>query len=344
MNEAAASPELGMPLTPSARRAHPLVRFVLRRLAAGVVTLLAASILVFIGTSVIPGSPASAVLGREASPQALAQIDQRLGYDHSAAHRYLTWLDDAVHGDLGNSAIAVAQGAPKAPIWPIIRSPLLNTTILALVTVAFLVPLSLLLGTLAGVMHGRWSDHAISTLTLTFMSLPEFVVGSLLIVIFSVGLGLLPSVSLLAPGALPLAHPTILILPVLTLLCVSVAWTVRLVRVGTIEVLQSDYVQTARLNGINERTVLRRYVLRNALAPSVQIFALSIQYLFGGVIVTETVFGYPGLGKQLVDSVVAHDTTEVQAIAMILAVIYIVINIVADLIVVLLVPKLRTEV
>jgi peptide/nickel transport system permease protein len=161
--------------------------------------------------------------------------------------------------------------------------------------------------------------------------------------VFSVWLSLLPPVSLLAPGASPLAHPKILVLPVLTLLAVSVAWTIRLVRVGTIEVLQTDYVHMARLQGISERKVLRRYVLRNSLAPSVQIFALSIQYLFGGVIVTETVFNYPGLGRELVNAVLAHDNTQVQAIAMILATIYILINIIADLTVVLLVPKLRTQ-
>ena len=132
-------------------------------------------------------------------------------------------------------------------------------------------------------------------------------------------------------------------MPVLTLLAVSVAWTVRLVRVGTIEVLQTDYVQMARLHGIREPKVLRRYVLRNALAPTVQIFALSIQYLFGGVIITETVFNYPGIGAQLVATVQAHDNTEVQAIALILATVYILINILADLLVMLLVPKLRTQ-
>jgi peptide/nickel transport system permease protein len=134
-----------------------------------------------------------------------------------------------------------------------------------------------------------------------------------------------------------------LILPVATLLAATVAATVRLVRVGTIQVLNTEYVRAARLAGLRERKVLRRYVLRNALAPSVQIFALSIQYLFGGVIVTETVFDYPGLGQQLVNAVTSHDNTEVQAIATILATLYIAINILADLLVVVLVPRLRTQ-
>jgi peptide/nickel transport system permease protein len=335
-------PDLTAPKARGRRRVHPLAWFVLRRLAIGAVTLVVASIVIFLGTSVIPGSPATAVLGRQASPEAIAAINHRIGYDKPLLERYGIWLKNAVQGNLGNSTVAEAQGS-KAPNWPLIRGPFGNTVVLALSAVLFLIPLSLLFGLIAGLHAGKWPDHLISTLTMVFMALPEFVVGSLLIVIFSVWLDVLPPVSLLAPGSSPLAHPNILVLPVLTLLAVSVAWTIRLVRVGTIEVVQTDYVQMARLQGISERKVLRRYVLRNALAPSVQIFALSIQYLFGGVIVTETVFNYPGLGKALVNAVLGNDNTQVQAIAMILATIYILINILADLIVVLLVPKLRTQ-
>ena len=316
--------------------------FVVRRLAIGVVTLVVASIVIFLGTSVIPGSPATAVLGRQSSPQAIAEINHRIGYDKPLLERYGSWLSHAVRGDFGASTVAEVQGT-KAPNWPLIRGPFGNTVVLAMCAVVFLIPLSLLFGLIAGLHSGRWPDHVISTLSMVLMALPEFVIGSLLIVVFSVWFSLLPPVSLLPPGASPLAHPKILVLPVLTLLGASVAWTIRLVRVGTTEVLQTDYVHMARLQGISERKVLRRYVLRNSLAPSVQIFALSIQYLFGGVIVTETVFNYPGLGRELVNAVLAHDNTQVQAIAMILATIYILINIIADLTVVLLVPKLRTQ-
>jgi peptide/nickel transport system permease protein len=325
------------------RTAHPLLRFVLRRVATGLLTLAVASFVVFLGTAVVPGSPATAVLGRLANKQVVAQVDRRIGYDKPLPERYVTWLFGALHGDFGNSAVALAQGATSAPIWPIIRDPLLNTTTLAVITVIFLIPLSLLLGVIAGLTHGRLPDHVISVLTLVFMALPEFVVGALLVVIFFVVLNLLPPVSLLSPGAKPWSDPQILVMPVLTLLAVSVAWTVRLVRVGTIETIRTDYVQMARLQGLPERKVVRRYVLRNALAPSVQIFALSIQYLFGGVIVTETVFDYPGLGNQLLQAVTSHDDTQVQAIAFILAGVYIAINIIADLIVLVLVPKLRTQ-
>jgi peptide/nickel transport system permease protein len=326
-----------------ARGKHPLVGFVVRRLAQGVATLFVASVVIFFGTSVIPGSPATAILGHSANPQAVRALNHRLGYDKPITTRYADWLDHVVHGNLGDSAVVIAQGTPTAPVWPTIRSPLANSVTLALITTLFLIPISLALGAIAGVKAGRWPDHVISVMSLVFVALPEFVVATILVTVFFVVFDLLPPVSVLAPGEWALTQPKILILPVLTLLAVSVAWTVRLVRVGTIEVLKSDYVQTARLHGISEPRVLRRYVLRNSLAPSVQIFALSVQYLFGGVIVTETVFGYPGIGKQLVDVVNSHDTTVVQAIALILATIYIVINIIADLLVVLLVPKLRTQ-
>jgi len=329
--------------SPEARAPHPLRRFLIRRVAQGLVTLLVASVVVFLATSAIPGSPATAILGRNANPQAVAEINHHLGFDKPIVDRYLSWLGDALRGNLGNSSVDIAQGATSAPIWPIIRSPLADTTTLALVTVILLIPLSLVLGVWSGLKAGRWQDHVISTVTLVLISMPEFVIGSLLIAILFVASHLLPPVSLISPGVFPLLHPNILVMPVLTLLAVSVAWTVRLVRVGTIEVLRTDYVQMARLHGIRERKVLRRYVLRNALAPSVQIFALSIQYLFGGVIITETVFNYPGIGSQLVNAATSHDNTEVQAITLILATIYILINIVADLLVMVLVPKLRSS-
>ncbi|MFD6517743.1 ABC transporter permease [Rhodococcus sp. NPDC060176] len=333
-----------VPRTPRGRRGliHPLAWMVLRRLGIGMLTLWAASVLVFMGTVILPGSPATAVLGRQASPEAVAAIEHTLGYDKPLLVQYGTWLFNVVRGDFGFSAVAAAQGQTTA-VSELIATPLFNTFCLAAATVALLLPLSMFLGVLAGVRANRWQDHLVSTASLIAVSLPEFVVGAILVAVFFVGLDVFPPLSLLPPGESPLLNPTLLALPVLTLLLTSVGWTVRLLRAGTIEVLKADYVQMARLNGIRERRILRRYVLRNALAPSVQIFALSIQYLFGGVIVAEAVFQYPGIGTQIVNAVNSHDNTQVQAIALILAAIYILINIAADLAVVLLVPKLRTE-
>ncbi|HEY1366399.1 MAG TPA: ABC transporter permease [Gaiellaceae bacterium] len=330
--------------SPRGHERRRLARFVARRVLTGILTLFVASILIFAATDLLPGSPASNALGKFATKPQIAALDRKLGYDHPLPVRYLNWLGGVVHGDLGDSAIGIAQGSASAPIWPLIRDRLFNTLTLAITTAILLVPISLLLGAWAALRVNRPADHAISTTTLALIALPEFVVGTLLILLFFTVLHWLQPVSLIPPGSPAVAHPNLLVLPVLTLLATSVAWTTRLVRAGMVEVLDSDFVQTARLQGLREPLVVRRYAMRNALAPSVQVFAVSIQALFGGVIVTEVVFSYPGLGKELVDAVLIHDTPLVQSIALLIATFYILVNVVADIVVVLLIPKLRTQV
>jgi peptide/nickel transport system permease protein len=217
-----------------------------------------------------------------------------------------------------------------------------NSFVLALATIIFLFPLSLLLGTIAAVYAGRPADYAVSYTSLVLGGLPEFVLGAFLIVIFFSEMKLLPPLALVPPGTSPLSHANNLVLPVLTLLGVSLAFSARQVRAGVVEALRQDYVKMARLGGIPERRVLWRYAVRNALAPAVQTFAQSMQYLIGGIIVVEVLFSYPGIGSLLVQAVSTRDVAEVQAITLVLAAIYIAINILADLAVVLLVPKLRT--
>jgi peptide/nickel transport system permease protein len=312
-----------------------------RRVAAGVVTLLVVSALVFAGTELLPGDAAGAVLGRNAAPEQLAELRAQMGLDRPAVERYLDWLGGLVTGDLGNSAAGYAEGS-RRPIWDEISGEIGNSLTLALVAALVMVPVALVLGVVSAVRAGRLTDHAISTSSLAIISLPEFIIGSLLILVFFSWLGWLSPVSLIAPGESPLAHPKQLVLPVLTLLGASLAASVRMVRAGMIDALRTDYVQMARLSGLRERTVIRRYALRNALAPSVQIFAQNIQYLVGGIIVVEYLFSYPGLGKELVDAVAIRDVREVQSVAIVIAAVYIALNIVADLLVVLLVPKLRT--
>jgi peptide/nickel transport system permease protein len=316
--------------------------FVVRRVATGILTLLVATVLIFAATNALPGNVAQTVLGHNSTPAAVAHLDKELGLNHSLAYRYVHWLGGVVHGDLGKSAVAVAQSEPITSVASIISTPLRNSLILALIAFVLLLPLSLVLGTLAAVKAGRPRDYVISYLALIFGALPEFVLGTLLIVLFFNVLDLLPPVSLVAPGTSPLASPDKLILPVLTLLGVSVAFCARQVRAGVVASLRQDYVTMARLGGIRERRVLSRYALRNALAPSVQSFAQSLQYLFGGIIIVETLFDYPGVGQALVVAVQARDVTEVAGITFVLAAAYIAINIFADLLVVFLVPKLRT--
>jgi peptide/nickel transport system permease protein len=321
-------------------RTSPVAAFLGRRILGGIAALLAASMLIFAATELLPGNTASAVLGRNATPQSIAVLSRQMGLDRPATSRYLDWLGGFVHGDLGVSSVSLAQGQHTS-VGSLISSPLKNSAILAGLTALFMIPLSLGLGAYAAVRAGKPADHVISIGSLVSISAPEFVTGALLVALFFVGLHVLPPVSLVAPGADPLSTPKELILPILTLLFASLAWGIRMVRAGMYEVLQTEYVQAARLNGLSERRVLTRYALRNALAPSVQVLAQNLQYLVGGVIIVETVFAYPGLGSQLVSSVSNRDVTMVQSIAMLIAVVYVLINLVADLIVLLLVPKLR---
>jgi peptide/nickel transport system permease protein len=317
--------------------------FLVRRVAAGLATLLVASVLIFLATNALPGDVAQVVLGKYATPQRVSELRKELHLNRPLPVRYERWLAAAVTGDLGQSTVQLANGAPKAPVWQLIKTPLRNSVVLAVTTAILLIPLSLLVGAAAAVRAGRATDYVVSYTALVIGSLPEFVVGTFLIAILFSQLHLLPPVALVPPGTSPLAHPKELVLPVLTLLMVSLAFSARQVRAGTLQVLQQDYVTMARLSGLRERRVLWGYVLRNALAPSIQTFAQSIQYLFGGIIIVEALFSYPGIGQYLVESVSERDVTLVQGITLLLGATYIGINILADLIVVFLVPKLRTE-
>lgn len=330
------------PAVRTARRRHPLLRFVIRRLAAALATLFVVSILIFVGTEVLPGDAASAVLGRTATSEQLAEMQELMGLDEPGWQRYLDWLGGMLTGDLGNSAAGYAAGG-ESPIWDEIAPKIGNSFVLAGITALLMVPLALVLGVVAAVRAGRPLDHGISLSTLAIISLPEFIIGSLLILVFFSWLDVLPPVSLIAPGTSPLAEPDALVLPVLTLLGASLAASIRMVRAGMLETLAAEYVTMARLNGLRERAVVARYALRNALAPSVQVFAQNIQYLVGGIVVTEYLFNYPGLGKELVDAVAIRDVREVQSVALLVAAFYLFLNIVADFLVVLLVPKLRTQ-
>jgi len=338
------------PVIPTARRhrfrvfgRNPVVGFIVRRVTAGLATLVVASFLIFAAVQVLPGDVASIVLGRNATPARVAALQADLHLNRPLIPRYLVWLGNTATGHFGDSSAALAQGS-KVSVWQIIHTPLRNSLVLAVITILIFVPLCLALGVAAALRAGRRTDHAISLTALSLGALPEFLVGTLLIVIFFTQLKLLPPISPITPGETPFTHPNALVLPVLTLLCASVAFGSRLVRASTIEVLREDYVAMARLNGYPERRVILRYALRNALAPSVQVCAQMVQYLIGGIIITESVFNYPGIGTAVVQAVSIRDTQETAVIAVILAAIYILVNIVADVVVVLLVPKLRTQV
>jgi len=317
-----------------------VLAFLGRRILGGILALFVASIVIFVALNILPGNPASVILGRNATPAAERVLTQRMHLDRPATTRYADWLGGFAHADLGISAVSLAQGQ-RTSVWQQISGPLKNSAILAAIAALFMIPLSIGLGVIGPIFPGKPVDHMISIFSLAAIALPEFVTGSLLIGIFFVALDWLPPVALVPPGGSPLDNPSELVLPVLTLLFASLAAGVRMVRAGMTEVLQTEYVQTARLNGVGERRVLWRYALRNALAPSVQVLAQNLQWLIGGIIITENVFAYPGIGTELVNAVQTRDVTVVQSVAMLIAVVYVVINLLADLVVMLLVPKLR---
>lgn len=307
----------------------------------GVVTLAVASVIIFAATNVLPGDVAEVVLGRNATPELVQSMDEKLRLNESVVSRYGDWISGVVQGDLGESLVAVAQDASQPHISAMISEPLRNSLVLASLALLALVPLSLALGVLAGLRHGKGVDYGISYVAVVIGALPEFVLGTFLIVVFFTQLGWLPPVALVPVGGSPLAHPDALVLPIAALCGASVAFAARQVRAGVVSVLDEEYVRSARLAGLRESRVIRRYVLRNALAPSVQIYAQTLQYMLGGVIVVEALFGYPGIGSLLVNAVSTRDATLVASVSLILAAIYVAINIAADIAVLLLVPKLR---
>lgn len=323
--------------------AHPLIRFFVGRLIGAVVTLFVVSLLIFLALHVIPGDIARTILGRTASPDAVAELHAQLGLDRPLTSQYLDWLTGVVRGDLGDSATALAHGTQDPSVWTAISTPLRNSVYLGLATIALLIPLGMLLGVWAAVRARKAADHVISVSALTFGAMPEFLVATVLVVIFFSWLGLLPPIVSIAPGETPFTHTDAMVLPVATLLAVSLSFTVRMVRASTIEALRQDHVAMARLNGVAERRVITRYALRNGLAPSIQAIAQTITYLAGGIIITESVFNYPGIGRSLVQAVSSRDSTTVASITLILAAFYVLINLVADFVVVMLVPKLRTS-
>ncbi len=334
------------PAAPWARRAsasgptrHPLSVYVVRRVIILLLTLLGVSFLSFAAMELLPGDVASRVLGRNATPQAVAELTQRLGLDRPFLERYLDWLGSFVTGHFG--PLTTSAGESGRTVNDAIASEGLNSVMLAGATLVLLVPLTVLAGSIAAVNAHRWPDRVISVVSMVFVSVPEFVVGTVLIYVLAIRAQLLPPLSLLDVGQTPLQRPEVLVLPVLTLLLGMVAFAGRFVRAGLIDVLRSEYVQAARLNGFPERRVVWRVALRSSLVPMVQLMALMVPYLVGGLIIIETVFSYPGIGSLFSAAVLNGDVRLVQAVAVLGAAITLSSNLFGDLLVMVLVPKLR---
>lgn len=309
-----------------------MARWALRRTAGALLVLLVVTVLVFAATEAAPGDAATARLGPQAPAGAVEALRAQLGLDRPAPLRYLDWLGHAVRGDFG------ASYANGRPVGELIADRFGNSLVLGLAALAVLVPLAVGLGLWAGLRAGRRGDRIVSGTALGLAAVPEFVTGALLMAVFAAGLGWLPAVSLLGAGQGPLDEPSVLVLPVLTLVSVCLAQNLRLVRAGVAEAARSPAVVAARLNGVPELRVAVRYVLPAGLGPAVPVLARSVAYLLGGALVAESLFGYPGLAALLVDATAGRDVPVVQAVALLGAAVAVAANLAGDVAVHLLEP------
>ncbi|MGW7259476.1 ABC transporter permease [Streptomyces sp. NPDC054834] len=314
-----------------------MLAFVARRIAAALGTLLLSSVLVFLALQALPGDVATQILGKDATPDAVAALRKQLGLDEPAWERYADWIKGALHGDFGTSLVS------GKPVGGEVAQYLANSALIAGVTILLAVTGSLVLGILAGLYRDRWADHLISTVSLVGMSVPEFVVATVLVLCFSVALPWFPAVVLYGPDASVGQLLPAVWLPALALAIVMAAYIVRMARTSVIDVMASEYVTTARLKGLSTWRVVTRHALPGALLPTLHVIALNVAWLVGGVAVVENVFNYPGIGKLMLTSVQNRDLPVVQAVALISAVVYVVCNLAADLGAMALNPKLRTR-
>lgn len=311
--------------------------FALRRAFLSLIVLFLVSILVFIGTQAL-GDPARAILGRHATPASLAQLHHELHLDRPLVAQYVGWVGGLFHGNLGTSLAA------QEPVSTLLGDRLVNSAVLVFIAAVISTPVAVAIGSYAALRREKAFDTGSSLTMMVLAALPDFVVGVLLVILFATTLlHVLPATSPVDPGQRPWAVPEELILPALTLIIVVSPYVARIMRASMVEVLESDYVEMARLKGLPERLVLLRHALPNALGPTFQVIAINLAYLAGGIVVVEYVFNYPGIGSALQDAVVNHDIPVVQDLALLIAGVYVVLNLLADVATIVVTPRLRTR-
>lgn len=311
---------------------------ILHRLLLGVLTLWLVSVLIFVGTELLPGDVASAILGQNGTPETIAALRLQLGLDQPAVYRYLHWLSGVLHGDLGTSL------ANNQPIGAELLPRLANTLFLALYAALIAIPLAVVLGIASAVWRGSWFDRLANTLTLMSISVPEFFVGYVLVIFFAIRLAWFPSLALVDPDASLLDRLYACTLPMLTLVLVVLvvlAHMLRMTRASVGAVMSSSYIETALLKGLSRWRIVLSHALPNALAPIINVIAFNLAYLVVGVILVEVVFVYPGIGQLMVDAVTKRDLPVVQACGLLFGGTYILLNTAADLLAIWCNPRLR---
>jgi peptide/nickel transport system permease protein len=312
-------------------------RILLRRLGLGAVTLLLVSLLVFGTTQALPGDAARAMLGKEATPERLAALRARLHLDRPVWEQYTSWLGGMIYGDFGDSL------ATEQPVATLLAPRIGNSAFLVLVSAVIAIPASLAVGVISAVRRDRAADHVLTLASLVFAALPEFVIAIALVVLFATQVfHILPAVAMVAEDEPIWRQLDQVVLPAIALDLAVIPYMGRIMRASMIEVMESEYVQMARLKGMPARRIIARHAVPNAIVPFVQVTALQLAWLAGGVVVVEFVFRYPGIGSALVDAVANRDLPVVQALALLIGALYVVLNVGADILTILLTPRLRT--
>lgn len=312
-----------------------MIFYILRRLGTILLTMLVASFIIFAVTQLLPGDVARVMLGQFATDEAVANLREELGLNRPVIVQYLDWLGKFIVGDWGDSMVS------RQAVRPIVMMRLRNSVMLAILALILYVPLGILLGVISALKEDRITDQVISGISMAFVGLPEFVTGLILIGVMAIALDLLPANSSIPPGTSFRDALPYLILPAITVSLTSLGYVSRMTRSSTIDVLRADYTRAADLKGLPRTTVLVKHVLRNSLLPTVTVVAMGIGWLIGGLIVTEAVFGYPGLGRLLIYSIQRRDLITIQAISMVIVAIYGLSNLAADVLYGILNPRIR---
>ncbi|CDI10226.1 ABC transporter permease [Agrobacterium pusense] len=312
-----------------------ILSLVARRLVVMLTTLLIVSFIVFSATSLLPGDTATILLGQAATPEAVAGLRTAMHLDDPALLRFIRWLFGLVQGDLGTSY------ANNMAIADLIGPRFINSMKLAGITTIIAVPLALTLGISSAMLRGTLYDRAVTVLTIGVISVPEFMIATLAVLLFAVYLKWLPALSLVSEVHTLFDVLRVYAMPVITLTFVVSAQMIRMSRAAVIETLDTPYVEMAPLKGAPRMRIVLRHALPNALGPIVNAVALSLSYLVGGVIIVETIFNYPGIAKLMVDGVATRDLPLIQTCAMIFCVGYLLLITTADIIAIMSNPRLR---
>lgn len=312
-----------------------MLRLILSRLVAAIPVMGVVAIFVFLMLRLSPGDPAAILAGDAATPEAIAAIRADLGLDRPILEQFVTWLGQLAQGDLGRSVLS------KQPVAMMIGQRIEPTISLALTTLVFAVLVAVPIGVIAAWKQGGWLDRSIMALSVAGFSIPVFVLGYILIYFFSMKLDLFPvqGYASLKEGIGPFAER--ITLPTLTLSFIYIALFARITRAAMLEVLGEDYIRTAYAKGLKERVVLTRHALRNAAVPIVSVIGIGFALLIGGVVITETVFNIPGVGRLVVEAVLARDYPIIQGVILLFSGVYVLINLAIDIAYVLLDPRIR---